>query len=106
MPMNGQAQDSLGQVASRCFFVIDGSGQSAAFTTSAAITNPVGANTTFVRVTVTANAFIKFGVSPVATAADIFVAANTPEYFPIVPGQKVAALQVVGGGTLYVNEVI
>jgi len=101
-----QADDSQGAVVPGCFNIVDGSGQSVAFTTSAAIASPVGANTTFVRVTVTADAFIKFGAAPVATAADIYVKAGAPEYFPIVPGQKVAALQVVGGGTLYVNEVI
>jgi hypothetical protein len=100
-----QCKDSNDFPVPGCFRVLDGSGQVVAFTTTAAIANPVGASTRFVRVTVTAAAFIKFGVTPVSTSADIFVAANVPEVFPITPGQKVSALQVAAGGNLYVQEI-
>ena len=35
---------------------------------------------------------IAFGSTPVATSADMLLAANAPEYFRIVPGEKIAVL--------------
>lgn len=104
--MSAQVQDSQGFPIPGCFRYVDGGGQSAAYTTTTPITNPVAATTRLVRVTCTTAAFIKFGSAPAATSADIFIGANLPEIFPITPGHKVAALQVAAGGTLYVQEII
>lgn len=47
--------------------------------------------TKFVRVSCDAAARLKFGSAPVATGADMIVAANTPEYWGVTPGLKIAA---------------
>jgi hypothetical protein len=36
----------------------------------------------------------------------MYVTAGIPEYFTITPGQKVSAIQVSSGGSLYVTEMI
>jgi hypothetical protein len=82
-----------------------GTHQVKAFTTTAAIDNAIGAGTWKVRVVVTAAAYIKIGVSPTATTSDVYMPADSPEYFSIRPGEKVAAVQVSGGGNLHVTEV-
>jgi hypothetical protein len=83
-----------------------GTHQSAAYTgTAGTITNVVGAGTFKVRVVVTSAAYVKVDNSPTATAADVYVPADSPEYFTVTPGQKVSAIQVVSGGTLHVTEV-
>lgn len=79
--------------------------QSVAYTaTAGTITNAVGNTVTRVRIVVTSAAYISFGTAPVATAADIYIPADWPEYFEITPGHKVSALQVAAGGTLHVTE--
>jgi hypothetical protein len=47
---------------------------------------------------------VKIGNSPTATAADMYMAANVPEYFTVSPGQKASAIQVSSGGDLHVTE--
>lgn len=47
--------------------------------------------TELIRVIADADVHLKFGSNPTATAANILVKANAPEYFGVVPGQKVAA---------------
>lgn len=82
-----------------------GASQSVAYTgTAGTITNPVSSYISKVRIVVTSAAFIKIDSSPTATTSDIFVPANTPEYFSIHPGQKVSAIQSAANGTLYVTE--
>jgi hypothetical protein len=82
-----------------------GAHQKAAFTgTAGTIANGIGAYTKTVRVIVTAAAYVKIGNSPTATAADMYMAANWPEYFTVTPGQKVSAIQVSAGGDLHVTE--
>lgn len=82
-----------------------GTHQSVAYTgTAGTIANAVGANTRVVRVVCTSAAYIKIGAAPTAAATDVYVPANTPEYFGIQPGQKVSAIQVSAGGTLHVTE--
>lgn len=66
-------------------------GQAVTFTTStqsAAFQD----DTKVVRITCDAEAFLDFGTNPTATAADgLNVQADTPEFFGVQPGQKVAA---------------
>jgi hypothetical protein len=83
-----------------------GAHQAKAYTTSAEIDNAVGAGTNKVRVVVTSAAYIKIGKTPLtATTADVYMPADSPEYFTIRPGEKVAAVQVASGGNLHVTEV-
>lgn len=82
-----------------------GAVQSAAYTgTAGTITNGISAGTYKVRIIVTTAAFVKVGDSPTATSGDTYVAAGIPEYVTCTPGQKVSAIQVASGGTIYVTE--
>jgi hypothetical protein len=82
-----------------------GTHQSVAYTAAAGtITNAVADTTRVVRVYCTTAAFIKIGTNPTATASDVPVAANTPEYFAIAKGEKVSAIQQSAGGNLHVTE--
>lgn len=79
--------------------------QSAAYTgTAGTTTNAVSAGTKRVRVVVTSAAYVKYGVSPTATTSDVYMAADSPEYVTIAPGEKVSAVQVSAAGTLHVTE--
>jgi len=79
--------------------------QSKAYTgTAGTIDNAVGTQIYKVRVVTTSAAYIKIGDSPTATTADVYMPADSPEYFTITPGQKVSAIQVSAGGTLHVTE--
>lgn len=67
--------------------------QVVAFTTTAA-SSAFQDSTTFVRISLDAAGFIKFGASPTATTAtDLPMAANVPEYFGVRP-RTVATLAV------------
>jgi hypothetical protein len=80
--------------------------QSIAFTgTAGTIANPVGAQTYKVRVVVTSTAYVKVGNNPTATASDVYVPANWPEYFVVTPGEAVSAIQVSANGVLHVTEI-
>jgi len=83
-----------------------GTHQSVAFTgTAGTITNAIGTGVHKVRVVITSAGYIKIGVSPTATTSDVYMPADTPEYFTISPGEKVSAIQVGTGGTLHVTEI-
>jgi hypothetical protein len=82
-----------------------GTHQSVAYTSTAGtIANAVGIGTQLVRVLVTSAAHVKIGKDPTATTSDPLMAANVPEVFVIVPGEKVSAVQSAAGGTLHVTE--
>jgi hypothetical protein len=79
------------------------------------IANAVGSQTRVVRVVVEAGeadpgttargAHVAIGVSPTATASDMYVPHGVPEYFSINPGEKVSAIEnVTAGGQLHVTE--
>ena len=73
--------------------------------TSAAMSSAIAASTYAVLITASADAYVTFGSAPTATAANgVMLAADWPTYFRISPGEKVAALQVSGAGTVYVSE--
>jgi hypothetical protein len=83
-----------------------GTHQVKAYTTSAEIDNAIGTGVNKVRVVVTTAAYIKVGKTPVtATTSDVYMPADSPEYFTIRPGEKVAAVQVSSGGNLHVTEI-
>ncbi len=80
--------------------------QSVAYTgTAGTIANAVGTQSYKVRVLTTTAAYLKIGDSPTASTADPYMAADSPEYFTITPGQKVSAVQVSANGTLHVTEI-
>jgi hypothetical protein len=84
-----------------------GTHQSAAYTgTAGTITNAIGTGVQKVRVVVTSAAYIKIGSSPTATTADVYLPADSAEYFTCNPGEKVSAIQVSSGGTLHVTEIV
>lgn len=73
-------------------------------TTSAATTNGVGAQTYQVAIFADVATHIRFGKSPTALATDFLLPATTLVFFPIAPGEKVAAILDSGTGSLYVSE--
>lgn len=79
--------------------------QNVAYTgTAGTISNGIGSGVTKVRVVVTTDAFVVVDKANAATSAGAYVVALTPEYFSVRSGEKVSAIQVASGGTLYVTE--
>lgn len=77
--------------------------------TSAATANALSKNTVVIRVLATTACFIKIGTgTPTATASDIPIPANVPEYFRVNGYEtiKVAGIQLTSGGALYVTEML
>jgi hypothetical protein len=80
--------------------------QSVAYTgTAGTITNTIGLGCQVVRLLCTTDAFVKIATSPTATTSDVYLPGLTVEYFVCSPGEKVSAIQVSAGGTLYVTEI-
>jgi hypothetical protein len=78
-----------------------------AITTGAgsASTAPFGEQTRQIRVAVIGNAcYIAIGETPTATSNSPMLPVNTVDYFTVTPGQKLAALQNTGAGTLSITE--
>ncbi len=83
--------------------------------TSAAVTNPFGAQTYQIRVVVfnaggtVTSARIRIGDgTPTATTTDAAIPLNTPEYFTVTPGQKIAGI-LTGStptATMSVSEIV
>jgi len=83
-----------------------GTVQSAAYTgTAGTTTNGVANGVQKVRVLVTTDAYVRIGVNPTATTSDTYVVGLSPEYFTVMSGEKVSAVQVSSGGTLVVTEI-
>jgi hypothetical protein len=83
-----------------------GTHQSVAYTvTAGTITTAITDGVNKVRVVCTSAAYVKIGNSPTATSSDVYMAADSPEYFTIKSGMKVSAIQVSAGGTLHVTEI-
>lgn len=79
--------------------------QAVTYDGSTQTTNAVGAHTTVVQVTCTTAAFVAIAPNPTASSTNgAYVPANTPVKFGINPGDKVAAIKVASGGTMYVTE--
>ena len=72
--------------------------------TSAATSTAFGDNTTIVRLVSTTDCHLRFGTSPTATTSNMMLPANVVEYFKVTPGVKLAAIQRLASGTLYVTE--
>lgn len=77
--------------------------------TSAVTSNALSKETVVIRVVATTNCFIKIGTgTPTATTGDTPVIAGVPEYFRVNGNQtiKVAGIQMLEAGTLYVTEML
>lgn len=82
-----------------------GTHQVAAFTSAAnGITNAFGTGTDVVRVVSTTGCYVKIGNTPTATTSDVYLPANTVEYFVAAPGMKASAIRVATNGSLHVTE--
>ena len=80
--------------------------QNVAYTgTAGTVANGVNTGVYKVRVLTTTDAFVTTDGSTPSATNGAYVPALSPEYFTVTPGQKVSAVQVSGGGTLYVTEV-
>lgn len=78
--------------------------QKVAYTGTAGTTTAMPYHARVVRVTVTTDAFVQIGLNPTAVAdADMFMVANTTEYFHCPRYGKVSAIQSSSGGNLYVT---
>jgi hypothetical protein len=84
-----------------------GTHQKKAYTgTAGTIDNAISSGVSIVRIVCTSAAYVAFGTAPTATTNDIYVPANTPEYFAVPDNGtwKVSAIQDSAGGTLHVTE--
>ncbi len=98
-----QLQDSNGFVIPGAFPV--GTIQNVAYDASAAIANPVSADTRLVEIIVTTAAYVTTAAAPTATTSHQLVPALLPTVIPIKPGDKVAAVKLASAGILIVREI-
>jgi hypothetical protein len=83
-----------------------GTHQSIAYTgTAGTIANAITVGSYKVRVCSTSACYVVIGSSPTATAAGMYLPADTVEYFTCSPGEKVSAIQLSAAGTLHVTEI-
>lgn len=80
-------------------------GLKVAYTGTAGTTSAVAATTTVIRVISTTDCFIEIGAAPTAVAdTGMYLPALVPEYFACKGSDKVSAIQVASGGTIYVSQ--
>jgi len=66
-------------------------------------------NTRHVRLVATSDCWISFGLTPVAVvgaSSSILLPAGIPEYFWVMPGERIAVIQASGGGSLNIAEMM
>lgn len=95
------ARDDMGATVQA---IRPGTVQTVAIGAASAASAAVGVRTTIVRVAATADCHIVIGANPTATANDTPLFAKQPEFFAIVPGEKIAVIQSSGAGTLFITE--
>ena len=64
-------------------------------------------NTTHIRLVATSACWVAFGAAPTAApgnATSFYLPGNTPEYFWVVPGERLAVVQDSASGSLNVGE--
>lgn len=65
----------------------------------------MGAKTTVVQLVSTVACFVKFAANPTAAAnTSSYLPPNVPVNYAVNPGDKIAAIQAVGAGSLYITE--
>ena len=64
-------------------------------------------NTLHVRLVATSDCYVAFGANPTAVVGtSMLIPAMTPEYFWVLPGEKLAVLQASAAGTLNITECV
>lgn len=83
-----------------------GTVQSVAYTgTAGTIANGVANGVQKARLLSTTDCYVKISnAGTAATTSDTYLAALSPEYVTVASGEKVSAIQVTTGGTIYVTE--
>ena len=77
---------------------------SATTSSGATQTSAFGDQIQTIMVTATAACFVAFGVSPTATTASTYIAANTPYLFRVNGSDKCAAITGTGTASVYITE--
>jgi hypothetical protein len=86
--------------------MIEGSQQVVAIGAGSLQSTAFGASTYVILVTASAACHIRVGSNPTAVATDFLVkAADPPLQIGVSPTQKIAVIQDVGAGSLYIVEV-
>jgi hypothetical protein len=81
-----------------------GTTQQMAISATAAVSAQVGSQV--VRLVATSDCHIAIGAAPTATAAALFLPANTPEYFACNTTDLVAVIQDSAAGSLYITPAV
>lgn len=85
--------------------LVDASTQSVAVSGTSAQSAAISSSSGYVRLFSTTMCHIRIGSNPTATTSHMPLGANIPEYFVVVSGAKIAAIQNSASGTLYISEV-
>lgn len=105
--MSQLAQSSARSLAGGSFqamFMNSGTFQTISFTGTSGQSSAFQAGTTLIRVVSDVACFIAFGSNPTASSSTLFLPAGIVEYFGVLPGTKVAAIQSTSAGNLYIAE--
>lgn len=57
-----------------------------------------------IRVIPSVDCFLYFGTNPTSSTGEMLLKAGVAEYFAVVPGEKLAVIQSVGAGFLYITQ--
>lgn len=57
-----------------------------------------------IRVIASVDCFLFFGENPTSSSGEMLLKAGVAEYYAVVPGERVAVIQSVGAGSLYITE--
>jgi hypothetical protein len=81
------------------------SGQTVAIGAASAQSSAMNRHSGVVRLVATVTCFVEIGTNPTAAAATgMYLPAGVPEYFTVPQQGKVAVIQAVGAGSLYITE--
>lgn len=83
-----------------------GAAQAVTVGTMSQASTPFGPTTTVIRVVATAHCFLSFGHAPSADGSGHYLPAGAPEYFRVVPGERLAAVRAAADGMLHVSEML
>lgn len=70
------------------------------------VSTTFAATTTVIRLVANQPCFVALGAAPVATTGSHYLPGDAPEYFRVVPGERLAALAANADGTLYISEMV
>lgn len=92
----------IGFVPFQC--IVPGVSQTIALTSSSVQSSAFAATTSIIRLFATKDCFLIFGANPTATTAGVFIPGGIIQFLGVVPGQKLAAIESIADGSLYVTE--